>query len=149
MTPNAALTRDIVTAGNSLIAVLDEESTALAQVRFGDVSALRERKEEAAASYEAMIKRLAENPTLLDHASPVTRQALTVLKDKLDAASVRNVNALRAAMEMNRRLVDTIATSVNRQRIAASGYTKTGASYAQPQSVGTGEVVPVSLNETL
>lgn len=148
MSPNE-MTRQLVEAGSSLIAVLDEESAALAKVRIDRVEALQERKESAASLYETTVRRLGENPALFSQTSPATRRQLSLFKEALDSATVRNVNALRAALEMNRRLVQTIASSVNRQRISAAGYTKTGASYDRPQSPGAGEMVPVSLNETL
>ena len=148
MNPNE-MTRQLVAAGTSLIAVLDEESTALATVRIDQVEALRERKESAATLYETTVKRLSENEALFAQVTPAARRELSLFKNALDTATVRNVNALRAALEMNRRLVQTIASSVNRQRISAAGYTKTGAAYGQPQSSSAGEVIPVSLNETL
>lgn len=148
MSPNE-ITRQLVAAGSTLIEVLDEESAALAKVRMDRVEALRERKESAASLYETTVKRLSENGALLAQVSPAARRELSRFKEALDGATVRNVNALRAALEMNRRLVQTIASSVNRQRISAAGYTKTGASYAQPQATNAGEVIPVSLNETL
>lgn len=147
MTPEE-MTRHIVTAGRSLIAVLDEESTALTDTRIGRVADLRERKESTAAAYEKVVTQLNDTPEILDRALPATRRELNAIKDAMEAATLRNVNALRAALELNRRLVQTIADSVKRQRIAAAGYTKTGATYAQPQSSTTSEVVPVSLNET-
>lgn len=148
MNPNE-LTRQLVAAGSSLIDVLDEESTALAKARVDRVEALRERKESAASLYETTVRRLSENEAVFAQVSPAARRELSRFKEALDSATVRNVNALRAALEMNRRLVQTIASSVNRQRISAAGYTKTGASYAQPQATNAGEVIPVSLNETL
>jgi len=148
MTPNE-MANQLVTAGRSLIAVLDEESAALTEARIKRVAELHEEKESAAVSYECIVHKLSKHPGLFDHASLSTRQALTGMKEALDTASIRNINALRAALEMNRRLVQAIATSVNRQRISASGYTKTGAAYAGAQSPLGAETVPVSLNETL
>ena len=142
------MTRKLIATGKSLIAVIDEESTALIATRISRVAELREQKESTAAAYETIIKQLGETPDIFQRASPTTRRELNAIKDALNAATIRNVNALRAALELNRRLVQTIADSVNRQRITAAGYTKTGSNYAQPLSPNAGEVVPVSLNET-
>lgn len=147
MTPDE-MTRQLIATGRSLIAVIDEESTALIATRISRVAELREQKESTAAAYETIIKQLGETPDIFQRASPATRRELNAIKDALNAATIRNVNALRAALELNRRLVQTIADSVNRQRITAAGYTKTGGNYAQPLSPIAGEVVPVSLNET-
>jgi flagellar biosynthesis/type III secretory pathway chaperone len=147
MTPNE-LADQLIAAGQSLIGVLDEESAALASARVSRVGELHEQKETAVASYETIMKALGQHPGFLDETSPATRQALMTMKESLDAASSRNINALRAALEMNRRVVKTIASSVNRQRVAASGYTKTGAAYSDGQTPSGAGSAPVSLNET-
>lgn len=148
MTPNE-MANQLVAAGRSLITVLDEESAALTAARMSTVPEILEQKETAAASYETVLQALGKQPDALRAASPAARQAVVAMKDALDTASARNVNALRAALEMNRRLVQTIANSVNRQKVAASGYTKTGAAYGATPSSAGGEAVPVSFNETL
>ena len=148
MTPNE-MTRQLVAAGNSLIAVLDQESTALSQAQLGRVKQLRDDKEDAAARYESILKQANAAAGQFADTAPADRQALSTMKEALDSAAVRNINALRAALEMNRRLVDTIAASIDRQRVSATGYTKTGAAYGRAQGPKGGEIVPVSLNETL
>jgi hypothetical protein len=148
MTPNETA-HQLIAAGQSLIAVLDEESAALRNVRLSRVSELHGQKEVAIASYEAIVRSLGDDRGYFTAVSPVTRRALIDMKTQLDTASARNFNALRAALELNRRLVQTIASSVNRQRIAASGYTKTGASYAGTPSAAGSAAAPMSLNETL
>ncbi len=147
MTPNE-MTRELVTASKSLIAVLDEESEALGQVRLTRVTELHDVKENAATRYEFVMKEAGAHPELLAATGPADRRTLFAVKDELDHATTRNINALRAAMELNRRLVQTIASSIERQRISAAGYTKTGAAYARTQvSIGA-DMMPVSLNET-
>jgi len=148
MTPNETASQ-LIAAGLSLIAILDEESTALREIRFGRVDELHERKESAVTGYETIVRSLGDRPGVFAAASPATRRALIDMKAQLDTASSRNINALRAALELNSRLVQTIASSVNRQRIKASGYTKTGASYGRTAAATGGTAVPMSLNETL
>lgn len=147
MTPNE-MTQQLVAASQSLVAVLNEESTALTNVRFGRVMELREAKEAAAARYESAVKAANSTTGLLAATNPANLRALHAAKADLDQAAVRNINALRAAMEMNRRLVQTIAASIDRQRISASGYTKTGAAYSRAGTVGATDTLPVSLNKT-
>ena len=147
MTPNE-MTRQLVTASRALAAVLDEESTALTEVRFNRVTELREAKETAAENYESVLRAAGGKPQLIAATSPADRHALTTAKSDLDHAAARNINALRAAMEMNRRLVQTIAASIERQRISASGYTNTGAAFDRAHSPATGDALPVSLNRT-
>jgi hypothetical protein len=148
VTPNEMANR-LVAAGQSLIAVLDAESTALTETRLSRVNELHGPKESAVATYESIVRSLGSDPGVFAGASTTTRQAVIAMKELLDTASSRNINALRAALEMNRRLVQTIANSVSRQRIAASGYTKTGAAYSGASSAPGGGATPMSLNETL
>jgi hypothetical protein len=148
MAPNE-LAQALVTAGKSLITVLNEESEALLQVRLARVTELHDAKEGAAQRYESAIKEADAHRDLLAATGQADRRALLAVKDELDDATSRNIGALRAAMEMNRRLVQTIATSIERQRTSAAGYTKTGAAYARAQSPAGGDMMPVSLNQTL
>ena len=148
MAPNE-LAQALVTAGKSLITVLNEESEALLQVRLARVTELHDAKEGAAQRYEFAIKEADAHRDLLAATGQADRRALLAVKDELDDATSRNIGALRAAMEMNRRLVQTIATSIERQRTSAAGYTKTGAAYARAQSPAGGDMMPVSLNQTL
>jgi hypothetical protein len=147
MTPNE-IARELVMASKSLIALLNEESEALRQVKLARVTELHDAKEDAAVHYETIMKEAGAHPALLAATGPADRRALIAVKDELDHATAHNINALRAAMEMNRRLVQTIAASIERQRTSAAGYTKTGAAYARAHSPAGGDMMPVSLNET-
>ena len=148
MTPNDAATR-LVDAGRSMIAILDEESAALLAAEMERVSGLQERKEEAAARYETTLQEISKTPEVLTNAGAAAQQSLSALKADLETAATRNINALRAALELNRRLVQTIADSVNRQRICAAGYTKSGNASANAPSAASTDTVPISLNQTL
>jgi hypothetical protein len=147
MTPNE-VAKQLVAASKSLIAVLDDESDALLHVRLSRVTELHDAKEEAATRYEATMKAAGARTDLIAGTSTADRRALIAAKDELDHAAIRNINALIAAMEMNRRLVQTIAASIERQRISAAGYTKTGAAYGRVPASKAGDALPVSLNET-
>jgi hypothetical protein len=140
--------QQLVTASRSLADVLDAESTALSEVRFGQVAELLETKERATERYETALRTAGEEQQALAATSAADRRALAAAQTDLDRAAARNINALRAAMEMNRRLVQTVAASIERQRISASGYTKTGAAYDRAHSPNTGDALPVSLNRT-
>jgi hypothetical protein len=81
-------------------------------------------------------------------ASPALRQELDRVTVAFETATSLNANALRAAMELNRQLVRTIAQSVERQRITAAGYTSNGNAYARPSASPHGDTVPISLDQT-
>jgi hypothetical protein len=147
MTPSEMM-QTLVAAGKSLVAVLDEESAALVEVRLSRVAELREAKEAAAARYESVIEAANGNADLVAAAGPSDRRALRAVKSDLDKATIRNINALRAAMEMNRRLMQTIASSIERQRLSAAGYTNTGAAYHRTRAPKATDTLSISLNKT-
>lgn len=147
MTPNE-MTEQLVAASRSLVTVLDEESAALTEARFGRVAELREAKEGAAERYEDTLRTAGGQPHALAAIGAADRRALAAAKADLDRAAARNINALRAALEMNRRLVQTVAASIERQRISAAGYTKTGAAYDRTHAPTGNDALPISLNRT-
>lgn len=148
MTPNE-MTRRVVDATLSLADVIDEENKALAQARVERVSALQDAKQTASDIFEARIRELKDNPDHLTQAAPTMRLQLEAAKQRLDEVATVNINALRSAIELNKRLAQRIAHSVDRQRVSASGYTKTGASAAGQPTNHLNDPMPISLNETL
>lgn len=148
MTPNE-MTRRAVDATLSLADVIDEENKALAEARVERVTALQEAKQTASDVFEARIHELRENPDHLTQAAPTMQRQLETAKQRLDEVATVNINALRSAIELNRRLAERIAHSVDRQRISAAGYTKSGASAVGQPSNHLNDPMPISLNETL
>ena len=148
MTPNG-MTQLAVDATKSLIEILDAESEALGKSQVARVEQLLESKETAAEVFESRIKDISERPDILAQTAPAIRRDLRAAKERLDAAALQNAHALRAAMELNNRLVQRIAQSVERQRVAAAGYTGTGDAYARPTAGNQSDILPVSLDENL
>ena len=148
MTPNE-MTQLAVDATKSLIDVLNAESEALSKSQVARVEQLLETKQTAAEVFESRIKDISERPDILAQTTPAIRQDLRSAKERLDTAALQNAHALRAAMELNNRLVQRIAQSVERQRITAAGYTNTGGAYARPAASNHGDILPVSLDESL
>ncbi len=148
MTPNE-MTRRAVDATLSLTDVIDEENKALAQARVERVTALQDAKQTAADVFEARIRELKDNPAFLTQAAPAMRTQLETAKRRLDEVATVNINALRSAIELNKRLAQRIAQSADHQRVSASGYTKTGAAAASQSTHHLNDPMPISLNETL
>ena len=147
MTPNE-IAQSYIDVTKSLIDVLAEENAALSDSSIERIVELQEAKQTAADLYEARVREITRQPDILEQTAPAVRQELDRVNQAFETATSHNANALRAAMEMNRRLVGTIAQSVEQQRITAAGYTKSGGAYAQQAKGAHSDTVPVTLDET-
>lgn len=147
MTPNE-IAQSYIDVTKSLMDVLVEENVALASSKIERIIDLQDAKRTAAELYETRVRDITEQPEVLDLASPALRQELDRITEAFETATSLNANALRAAMELNRQLVRTIAQSVERQRITAAGYTSNGNAYARPSASHHRDTVPISLDQT-
>lgn len=139
----------VIRASHALIAVIEAENAALARLEFARVGALAAAKTAAAETYEANLGAFTGQPELRETLSGTVKDALRRSCEDLANAVTANMSALRAAMELNRRLVRTIARSVENQQPAPSGYTKSGIARAEAVPQRKGTMTPVSLDETL
>ena len=147
MTPNE-IAQSYIDVTKSLIDVLAEENEALSTASIERIVELQDAKQTAAELYETRVREITSQPDILDRTAPALRNELDRVNQAFETAASRNANALRAAMEMNRRLVGTIAQSVEQQRITAAGYTQSGNAYSRQATGAHGDTVPVTLDET-
>ncbi len=138
----------LIDATNSLIDVIEQENDALGAARVSDLTALQDAKLTASEIYESRLQDAISQGASPERLSPAMRAALAKCQARFEDATNRNVNNLKAAMELNRQLVGTIAQSIERQRISAAGYTKTGAMSGGPATHNPRDTVPVSLNKS-
>ena len=147
MTPNERA-RHLISATTALIGVIRQENGALAERRHAEIEALQTEKQVSADAYETQLRALVQAAPAADAFDQATRRALEESRAAFETAARENVNALRSAIELNNRLVRTIAASVERQRVSPAGYTKSGASCADATGRGTTDTLPASLDET-
>lgn len=138
----------LIDAANSFVDVIERENEALRAARVSDLTALQDAKLAASEIYEARLQDAITHGAAPEGLSPAMRAALGKCQARFADATNRNVNSLKAAMEMNRQLVGTIAQSIERQRINAAGYTKTGAMSGGPATHNPRDTMPVSLNKS-
>lgn len=146
MTPNEHA-HQFINATTALIDVIRKENNALAERRHADVESLQPAKQASADAYETRLRALSQEAATPDAIGEATRRALQDSRTAFEDAARENMNALRSAIELNNRLVLTIANSVERQRINPAGYTKNGASCTDTATRRTTDVIPTSLNE--
>jgi len=138
----------LIDAANSFIDVIEQENDALRAARVSDLTALQDAKLTASEIYESRLQDAVRQGAAPERLSPAMRAALGKCQTRFEDATNRNVNNLKAAMELNRQLVGTIAQSIERQRISAAGYTKTGAKSGGLATHNPRDTVPVSLNKS-
>jgi hypothetical protein len=146
MTPNERA-HQLISATSSLIDVIKQENAALAERRHADIDSLQAIKQASADTYETQLRALAQEAKTPDVIGETTQRALQESRTAFETVARENVNALRSAIELNNRLVLTIANSVERQRISPAGYTKNGAAHSDTADRRTANVIPASLNE--
>src|SRR3546814_18330214 len=93
-------------------------------------SDLQKEKTTLTGLYEARLIEANAVAGLLQTIEPGLRDRLRQASERFEATAKRNALSLRAAMELNNRLVQTIAEAVERHKPKPSGYTKTGATRA-------------------
>ena len=126
MNPNARA-HELIGVSESLIHVMTREIELLKAGRVSDIGSLQEQKTSLAGIYETHLRNAATEPGAFAGIEPQVRADLEQVATRFQQTATENANAVRAALEMNTRLVKVIADAVTKGRPAAAGYTKTGA----------------------
>ncbi|MGE4221191.1 MAG: hypothetical protein AB7G39_17240 [Alphaproteobacteria bacterium] len=144
MNPNARA-QDLIEVTESFSEVLEQENTLLKTHRIGDIAPLQANKTSLARLYEARMLEAHAVRDSFKEVEPALRSRLLEAGERFEDAMRDNVTALRAAMELNQRLLKTIARAVREQQPVAHGYTATGRDpRAAPVPLGH---VPMTLNK--
>lgn len=142
-----AVATELIEITDTLSDLLDQENALLQAQRVRDIPALQKEKTTLTGLYEARLSE-ATATGLLRTAEPAVRDRLRQASERFETAVKQNVLSLRAAMELNNRLVQTIAQAVERHKPSASGYTKSGANHGGGPAAGKAHI-PVSLDKQL
>ena len=126
MNPTARA-NELIDVTESLTAVIERESDLLKELRVKEIGALQQEKSSLSGLYELRIREAMQQPEIFKAVDPHTRLRLRVASEAFERSARRNANALRAAMEMNTRMVNTIAKLATRQQVQPSGYSPNGA----------------------
>ena len=147
MNPTARA-NELIDVTESLTAVIERESNLLKELRIKEIGALQQEKTSLSGLYELRIREAVQQPDMFKTVDPQTRSRLQIASDAFERSARRNANALRAAMEMNTRMVNTIAKLATRQQVQPAGYSANGAApkFARRQAH---TVMPMTLNQQL
>jgi len=115
MNPNARA-QDLIEVTDSFSDVLEEENALLKSHRVGDIAPLQANKVSLARLYESRVCEAHAVRDSFKEVEPALRERLLEAGDRFEEAMRDNITALRAAMELNGRLLNTIARAVREQQ---------------------------------
>jgi len=147
MNPNARA-HELIGVSESLINIMTQEIELLKDGKASAIGALQEQKESLAGIYETHLRPAAEEPGTLAGLEPNVRNDLEQVATRFQLTAKENAFAVRAALDMNAKLVQVISNAVTKGAKAATGYTNTGAA---PGGYGRNSAPPrpASLSKSL
>ena len=147
MNPNARA-QELITVSQSLIQVMTEEIETLKAGKVAEIESMQTQKSALTGVYESHMRGAAEDPGAFGAVEPEIRDRLAEVTTRFQSVAAENAIAVRAALDMNARLVQVIADAVVRGTPVAAGYTKTGAAPGR-RSRGAVPPTPASFNQSL
>lgn len=143
-----ARTHELIDVTESLTAILDQENTLLTELRIKEIGALQQEKTSLSGLYELRMREAVQDAGAFNAVAPEVRDRLRVASEAFDQSAQQNAKALRAALEMNTRMVHKIAQLATKQETRPNGYGSNGTTpYAARR--GKMSVIPMTLNEQL
>lgn len=140
---------DLIVISQGLAEILAIENRALRKGRVEETQALVEQKDELSRAYESRIKGLAEHAdaTVMEAVEPALKDQLRTIGEEIRDLSQENAQLLRIAMEVNRRVLNEVATAVKATQPQPGTYSKTGG-LAGPMRAAAASA-PISFDKSL
>ncbi len=142
------LVNDLVTITSRLIGVMGAEVEKLHNHDIKGVEALQSEKSGLARAYETLIRELRKHPGILMDVAPALREELVAIAKTFQKLLVDNEVALRAAKDVNGRVLKAIAEAVTESRKERTSYSRSGAPEAG-KSGRNASPVSMTLDRTL
>jgi flagellar biosynthesis/type III secretory pathway chaperone len=117
---------DLIAVTDRFIPVLEREVELLRATDTGELQTLQKDKAVLAAAYESQIRTIGKSPQLLDSLSADLRHRFKSATETFRVALAKNERALKAAKEVNYRVLQAIAHEVENQRQQNTAYTADG-----------------------
>ena len=143
-----ARAQELITVSQSLIQVMTEEIETLKAGKVAEIEPMQTQKAALTGVYESHLRGAAEDPAAFGAMEEEIRDRLAEVTTRFQSVAKENAVAVRAALDMNARLVRVIADAVVGGTPVAAGYTKSGAAPGG-QSRGAVSPAPASLNQSL
>jgi ribosomal protein L17 len=139
---------DLIAITGRLVALMTTEIEHLRAHRTHEVEALQSDKAALARAYETIVRELRKRPGLLATLAPAIKAELAGKAHEFQRLLVANEAALRAAKEVNGRVLKAIADAVVASQKDKGGYTNLAAAGNRRGPMAK-TAVPVSINRTL
>ncbi len=141
---------DLIVISQRLTDFLTIENRALAAGRFDETRAMVEQKDDLSRAYESRIKGLAEHTgaEAMGAVEPALREQLRTLGARVHDLSRENAKLLKIAIEVNRRVLNEIATAVKARQPGSGTYSRTGGMAAAGLRAAPASI-PISLDKSL
>ena len=143
-----ARAHELIEVTESLTTLIDQENELLGELRVKEIGALQQEKTSLSGLYELRIREATQDDGVFDNIAPEIRARLRHASEAFDRSANRNANVLRAALEMNTRMVHKIANLATRQETRPSGYGATGTT-PYPTRRAKISVTPMTLDKQL
>ena len=148
MMDTTQLVNDLVTITSRLIAVMSAEVEKLHNRDIKGVEALQTEKSGLARAYETLIREVRKHPDLLKNVAPALRDEVVAVAKTFQKLLVENEVALRAAKDVNSRVLKAVAEAVTESRKDRHSYSRSGTIEAG-KSGRNAAPVSMTLNQTL
>lgn len=122
----SARASDLIMVASRLVVLMEQEIAILHEMKVADIAELQPEKELLVRAYLEHGRALEEVPGQLATVAPAIKQELQQVLERFRATAGHNERALRAAHEVNARLVKAVVDAVNMKRGEAATYTSTG-----------------------
>ena len=143
-----ARTRELIDVTESLTAVIDQENALLQELRVKEIGALQQEKTSLSGLYELRMREAIQDAVAFKAVAPEVRDRLRNASEAFDRSAQRNARALKAALEMNTRMVHKIAQLATRQETRPNGYGASG-TVPYPNRRSKMSVAAMTLNRQL
>lgn len=124
--PLPSLAQKLLGIVEELTKVMEAETPLIREREYDRQAPLVKRKQELSLDYQAALKTLAENPSLLSGMSVEQKALLKSSGRKLDEVSRENAEAIRLAHIATERLLSVIMNEIRRDMHAEGGYSQRG-----------------------
>lgn len=139
---------ELIDVTESLTALIEQENALLTELRIKEIGALQQEKVSLSGLYELRMREAIQDAGAFNAVAPEIRERLRLASEAFDRSAQHNANALRAALEMNTRMVHKIAQLATKQETRPNGYGATG-TVPYPTRRTKVPVMPMTLNQQL
>ena len=138
---------DLITITSRLVHLMETEIARLRAQRPQEIEVLQAEKASLARAYETLVGEMRKHPDLLAELAPTLREELTAKTQEFQSVLAENETTLRAAKEVNARVIKAIADAVAESERTRPGYSKSGT--PDTTASGLAKATAVSVDETL